>query len=97
MLMDGRGQFLIARNNLSVIGLDHLLIGPISGMEGELSQYDETTAPFRPLFIIGNLSFMNHPIFGKVGGMGRKADSIRDFYFPKPKRRKEKWIGMIHL
>jgi hypothetical protein len=97
MLMDGRGQFLIARNNLLVIGLDHLLIGPISGMDGELSQDDEATASFRPLFIISNVPIIDKAIFGKIGSMCRKADPIRNFYFPKPKRRKENWIGMTHL
>jgi hypothetical protein len=65
-------------------------------MKGELSQDDEATAPFCPLFIIGNMPLMNQALNGKVGGMSRKADPIRNFYFPKLNRRKEKWERVTH-
>jgi hypothetical protein len=65
-------------------------------MKGEFSQNDETTAPLGPLFIISNMPLMNQAPDGKVGGMGRKADPIRNFYFPKFNGRKERWKRSIH-
>ena len=65
-------------------------------MKGELSQDDEATAPFGPLFIIGNVPLMNLAMDGKVGGMGRKADPIGNFYFPKSNRSKEEWKSVTH-
>jgi hypothetical protein len=65
-------------------------------MKRELSQDNEAAASFCPLFIISNVSLIDQAMDGKVGCMGRKADPVRNFYFPKSNGRKEKWVGVIH-
>jgi hypothetical protein len=65
-------------------------------MERKLPQDDKATAPFCPHFIIGDVLFTSQTMLGKVSGMGRKADPIGNFYFPKSKRRKEEWKSVSH-
>jgi hypothetical protein len=59
-------------------------------MQGKLSQDDEATAPFCPLLIIINVPLMNLAMDGKVGGMGRKTDSIGNFYLINSERGEKK-------
>jgi hypothetical protein len=65
-------------------------------MKGKLSQNNEATTSFCSLLIIGNVPLMNQTMDDKVSGMGRKTDSIGNFYFPESNGRKEELKNMPH-